>query len=82
MYKCKNNKDQLLCHYNAPAGSINALKVHKFVLKTKWRLDFLTKKQHNTPNITVTLSARKSNAKPWRFFYASNINPIFGGCCV
>jgi hypothetical protein len=43
----------------------------KITLKTKPLLDFLTKKQHNKPNTTVTLSARKSIAKPWRFFYGS-----------
>jgi len=45
-------------------------------------LEILTKNQHNKPNITVTLSARKSNAKPWRFFYARYNNLIFGGCYV
>lgn len=34
-------------------------------------LDDMIDGDHYNPNITATLSARKSNAQPWRFFCGS-----------
>ena len=39
-------------------------------LKTTEDLDCAADLSHNYCNITATLSTRKGNAQPWRFFFA------------
>jgi len=46
----------------------NVLPLIDFNLTNKTALEIYYNKHYNAPNITATLSARKSIAKPWRFF--------------